>query len=48
MVSFLVPALLAFYIGVLLGFHPIIAVGGVAMMSVIRATWLAIVLAEDE
>jgi hypothetical protein len=34
--SFLLPALLAFYLGVLLGYHPMIALGGATLMTIAR------------
>ena len=45
--SFLLPALVAFYLGVLMGFDPIIALGGATLMLLLRATLWA-VLTEDE
>ena len=45
--SFLAPALLAFYVGVLMGFHPIIALGGALFMSIIRATLWAVLLGDE-
>lgn len=47
MISFLLPAFLGLYIGVLLGFHPIIVVGAVVWALLIRAT-LAMVLYDDD
>ena len=42
MLIFLVPALAAFYLGVLMGFHPVIALGGALFMTIIRATLWAV------
>jgi hypothetical protein len=33
---------------VLMGFDPIVALGGATLMTLIRATWWAVLLAEDE
>jgi hypothetical protein len=47
MTGFLLTALVAFYVGVLLGFDPIIALGGATLMTVARATLWAVLLGDE-
>jgi hypothetical protein len=45
--NFLAAALISFYLGVLLGFHPIIALGGATFMVILRATLWAVLLGDE-